>query len=697
MQTKEADENPTAGRFNSLLFTQSLLNKAPKTIQPTAAAIEVAKKCIKLLPSTMQQDVEKRVLLIFDTHSEWVAAEKTFTSHADDPNYTAKAAKWKSNIQAPRDVSQTVAFKCLVSSLDKVIDNCKKEQTRTAVAVQHLVRDHKRQKTIALTWKLLIQVARCVLQLVTGSKPSDIHVYQSLMETINQSETLLFDCEWGLSLQVLQDVIHPVKLEDINPKSNPSFTEDQLDLYGVKLIENSTDRDCPYAPPAEKPTQEVNVSTGSSTNSSEAPTNATTPAPVTPGSPINTDVNNLILSIQNGDRRPTDNGILGPGFLTLKFTIKNSQNQLIPVRDYKQDLRKHIDKFLKMLVFEGDDDGTTDNQYIHTSVMVHRDKEETSATTQDITAAAATTTTPRSNTSALVSTPQQPNPYAQPTPSQTPKNNNDNAVTNMSEGNNDAAGDQRPPDDRDEPEVLEIDDGVGAISLKDHLSDHLTDDQLTMVISSIQDALTGLIEAPYDEYKALNSALEQGLTLTETLLETNKSEMADEALELVNKEKMVAPPILRGVIQQELNPVRERVKKIEQHRATTVVLSPAQRRKLLKSAKKKRKKKQVDFEGIPGGNGEDYGNDKDDADAANSRPKKKPKNSNSHPAPAAAVTQKKEQNTSQNGNQRRRRKRDKKSNGQNEVHSQQPEKGSNVQQNGRRGNRNNRKKQSKGK
>jgi hypothetical protein len=267
----------------------------------------------------------------------------------------------------------------------------------------------------------------------------------------------------------------------------------------------------------------------------------------------------------------------------------------------------------------------------------------------------------------------------------------------MSEGNNDAAGDQRPPDDRDEPEVLEIDDGVATISLKDHLSDHLTDDQLTMVISSIQDALTGLIEAPYDEYKALNSALEQGLTLTETLLETNKSEMADEALELVNKEKMVAPPILRGVIQQELNPVRERVKKIEQHRATTVVLSPAQRRKLLKSAKKKRKKKQVDFEGIPGGNGEDYGNDKDDADAANSRPKKKPKNSNSHPAPAAAVTQKKEQNTSQNGNQRRRRKRDKKSNGQNEVHSQQPEKGSNVQQNGRRGNRNNRKKQSKGK
>jgi hypothetical protein len=691
MQTKEADENPTAGGFNSVLFTQTLLNKTPKTIQPTAAAIEVAMKCIKLLPSTIQKDVEKRINDIFVAHSQWVAADKTFTSHADDSTYIAKSAKWKSDLQAPRDVGQTLAFKCLVSSLDKVIDNCKKEQTRTAVAVQHLVRDHKRQKTISLTWKLLIQVARCVLQLVTNAKPSDIHVYQSLMETITQSKSLLFDCDWGLSLQVLQDIIRPVKLEDIEPKSNPSFIVDRLNLYGMKLIENSTDKDCPYAPPAEKPTQEVAVSNGSSTNGSETPTNATTPAPVTPGSPIDADVNNLILSIQNGNRDPSDR--LGPGYLSLKFTIKNSKDELIQTKRYSDHLRSHIYKFLQNLVFEGDEDeveGDNNKQYTHNGVLVRRNK-ETSATTQDTTAEAATTSQ-RSNPSALVSTPQQRTP------------NNNNAVTNVSEGNNDAASDQRNPDAnpplQDEAPVeldgSESEDEVAETALKNHLSDHLNEDQLKKVVSSIQEALIGLIEAPYDKYKALNSALEQGLALKETLLETNKSEMADEALELVNNERTVAPPILRGVIQKELKPVRERVKKMEQHRATTVVLSEAQRRKLLK-AQKKRKKKQVEFEGIQGGNGEDYGNDEDDADAANSRPKKKPKNSNSHPATAAAVTQKTQQNTSKNGKRRRRKKGAEKSNGQKETHSQQPEKRSNGQQNGKRGNNNNRTKQSKGK
>lgn len=702
MQTKEADENPANGSGfkanpSSILFNKPLLKESPKTIQPTAAAIKEAEKCIQLLPSTMKQDVEKRVLDMFNAHAEWVQSENIFTRNTNDRSYIAPGAKWKLNVPASDKVRQTMAYKSLVTSLDKDVDKCKQSITKATVAVQHLSRDNKRQHTISLAWNVLLKITRCTLRLVINSKPSDILTYQSVVEMISREyimEPSLFGCHWGLALKILDDM-SPVKLTQLLTPSDPNFVENVYKEYEMKLNNDKSNTDWPYAPPADKTSQEVVVTTGStnSTNGISLPTNTT--ANVNQGSPITTNVTQLLVGIQTGTKNTRTlqrNKEDSSNHVILRFSLTNSKNQPINGSDYSNNLQFHIDKFLKALVFEGEEDcdNLTNHEYTHKNILV---KKNTLPPIQRARTSTATSTPSGTATSASESTPEQRrNPYNTPTHA--------NAVNTQVERITEAAVDQRtseiasPPlqdnASRNETDVATT-DNVEANSRKDEFSS-LSNEQQNMIISSIRDALNGLILVPFEQYKIAQSALEQGLTLAETLLESNKSEMADDALELVNKEKTVTPPILNGAIKKAVNPVDKRVKKLEHQRASEAGLTKNQQRKQKNkqknNQKKQQKRKQVQFEGTQGEDGDGGGNN-DDSTATKNRQRKKPKNSDSHPASAVAVTQKKNQNTKQNDNQKgkgQRKRKDKEKNSQ--QHSQQQGKGSNGQQQKRRGSKN---------
>jgi len=189
--------------------------------QPTAVAEAHARACVEKLPTSIQSNIHSLVLEIWNSHHEWRTADKSLTNHVNDPTYAPSWTKWKSKLQAPKEVLPTMAFKSVESSLDKIVERTKKSQIQAALAVQRLSRDQKRDHTIFLVWKLLMMIARCTINSVTGSKPDDNLVVYVLMVVVHDKQTTfkaMFDCEWGEALLVLDEQIMRLpKLKDAPP------------------------------------------------------------------------------------------------------------------------------------------------------------------------------------------------------------------------------------------------------------------------------------------------------------------------------------------------------------------------------------------------------------------------------------------------------------------------------------------------
>ena len=127
---------------------------------------------------------------------------------------------------------------------------------------------------------------------------------------------------------------------------------------------------------------------------------------------------------------------------------------------------------------------------------------------------------------------------------------------------------------------------------------------------------------------------------SEAILEAANSEKAEDALELVHNDEKVTPPVLKGVIQKEMKPLKDEVKRVSHLGNTLAGLSKTQKRNRQKRAAKKRKRTP---EAEADANGDN--NDDDDTSTAQTgeRKKSKSKNSDSNPETAQSVTQKKTQ------------------------------------------------------
>ena len=360
---------------------------------------------------------------------------------------------------------------------------------------------------------------------------------------------------------------------------------------------------------------------------------------------------------------------------------------MVNAKNYYGSLKAHFNKLLNNLVLEEDDkDGTASaTSYTHRGILVKSVSEQprntttTTATTQD--GATSTSSQPNNGESTLTLTANSTETSTETSTATTSTATSNNAAVNRIEETPDTPDAQKTPDAVHPPpnptgestatvtgepvEVTGRENVNEASPMKDPLSD-IEDSTLEEIVNSISDAYDGLINEPFLAYSRTAKTLKNSAALVESFIESKYAQKTEEALDLVLKDKKVTPPVLNGVIQKQLEPVKKDIKNVQRQ----VQLSRSQKRNLLRKEAKKRK--QLEHERVPD-NSED--NSEDDVDAAPAKSEqqrkkkrkknKKSKNSNSHPEIAPSVTQKKNQKTDKNGkgNQDVKKKKNGKQNG----------------------------------
>jgi len=525
-----------------------------------------------------------------------------------------------------------MAFKSVDSSLDKIVERTKKSQIQAALAVQRLSRDHKRDHTILLVWKLLMKIARCAIT-ATGSKPDDNLVVYVLMVVVRDKQTTfkaMFDCAWGEALLVLdQHIMRLPKLKDA-----PKFLIDLVDPHKVarddELINIANDV---VSASVTTPTGDNTTTAAAATAHKTADAEASTPS-------LNTCKANLSLRFQKATTESASSTKHNSDAraVVMMFPLKNRKTETADSALYYNSLKTHISKFLNSLVLEEDDtDGNAaDQNYVHRGVLVKKSTPPTSTAVKS-TAVAAATTNNRAST-----TPKTTDPSASASTTKNPatvdltRENTEAATSNTSTSS--TSGREEDGEGEMEGSESSLSQGVEALQIEDPLA-NITSTDLEIIVATISDAFRGMIYIPFEKYIAAKETIERGITMHESILEAANSEKAEDALELVHNDEKVTPPVLKGVIQKEMKPLVEEVKRVSHLGNTLAGMTPTQKRNRQKRAAKKRKR-EADANGDT--------NDKDDTSTAQTGERKKSKkskskNSDSHPETAQSVTQKKTQ------------------------------------------------------
>ncbi len=675
MVTKETEnitaEGSTPSTFQpnerSVLFNKETSRKF--TLSPTETAIKKAQECIEFLPADIQQNVTTGVLEIFNTHHEWMKADATHTKNVNDPSYLPKSAKWKSSLQPSRRVIHTVGYKRVEASLNKVVEQCKEQQKQAALALQLLDRYDKRDHTIRLAWNLLMKltesIIKVVLQMAEDHKPAQILVVQAMLKTIRTNKDVMswygmFGCQWGKAFLVLEEI---TKCEN-TLLCDPSFVSNNIAAYRITGNEESSDLSMP-------------ATSGTGATAAEAGTQTEIGGLPNPPSDDNLDDIKKQLSVVF---QTTGLGTAFASFghkrdapaMVMNYALRNRKTEIVRASKYMLSLKVHLEKFLNALVLEEDDPegNAAQESYNHRGLLVCytstvKQNNSTNTTTQNGATSApsqsntgestlvmtgsptATTATSTTATSATASTAEKSTTLTTTSIVSPPNTVIRNEETpGAPETQKTPNTDQSPPtgeatDAATGESVEDIGNGNEDKSMKDPLSD-IDGSLLEDIVSSVSDAINGLIHHPYCAYDQAVQALKKSATLVESFIESDYVQKTEEALELVLKDKRVTPPILNEAIQRQIEPVKKDVEKVKKQ--TIGILSKTQKRNQKKKEAKKRKKLEAMEKKL--GDADDV---EADPDTETEQQRKKSKNSDSHPETAPSVTQKKNQNTDKNG------------------------------------------------
>lgn len=625
--------------------------------------------------------------------------------HANDQNYSPPCAKWNSNLQPSKRVIHTMGYKRVEDSLNKVVEQCKAKQKEATLALERLDRDDKRNHTITLAWKLLMKLTSGViklgLRLGDKVKPDQKLVIQVLLQTIHDNSNEwdgMFGCHWGYAFMVLNEITgyritlisnpHFVDFQ-IGEYSSPTDTGDLSDLEkpdtsnsgtqgaenGAKRVKTAecgvmTDISTMEDPPPSENLEEVRkhlVFRSSEKLSLTFPATITTKATSSPPSAQDKSV-----------------VYVAP----LHFQLRNQKTEMVNAAKYVHSLKTHLERFLSQLVFEEDDpDGkAATDSYTHrglfvkesvpvkpTPVRQQQDADAGTNTTQDgatstptptageSTLTLTTTSHATSNATSTAASSTETTALSNKTPTttvvtlieETPVNTATRKTPNPYQPPPNPTGDST---DNGPGETVKEGDSVEARPMKDPLSD-IASSTLVEIVNSVSDAYKGLIHEPFLEYDRIIQTLKNDAALVESFVESKYIEKAEEALDLVHKDKRVTPPVLNGAIQKQIEPVERELADVRKQVRSTKKQTQIQKRKESKKRKKAREKSAL-------GNSSDNSDDVDavpDTETEQQQKKRKrkkknvPKNSDSHPEIAPSVTQKKDQKTDKTGNRRKKR------------------------------------------